>query len=94
MITLPVRVKMKMAASRAVLAMTVSSDRVRVPTKLSVGYYASQYPGYSGEYAFTPGETEQTVPTAEKVLMHDLVIAPIPRNYGRIDYNGSIITVW
>lgn len=48
---------------------------------------------YLGGYDFTPEETAQVIPTYGLVLSDDIRIAPIPSNYGRITYNGQIITV-
>lgn len=48
---------------------------------------------YDGEYEATPSENEQTLLTAGKVLAQDIVIQPIPSNYGLITWNGSTLTV-
>lgn len=48
---------------------------------------------YEGEYIFTPERTAQTVQTAGKVLAENIIIKPIPNNYGLITWNGSILTV-
>lgn len=48
---------------------------------------------YTGPYTFTPSQQEQTVATAQKTLAQDIVIAPIPHNYGLITYNGFSLTV-
>lgn len=51
-------------------------------------------PVYQGELTITPGEEEQTLATAGMALNQNIVIEPIPSNYGRISYSGSILTVW
>lgn len=48
---------------------------------------------YGGEYTVTPGEERQILPTGSKLMGQDMVIEPIPSNYGRITYNGTSITV-
>lgn len=48
---------------------------------------------YSGEYEFTPSAETQTLPTAMRELTQDIVINPIPSNYGLITWNGSTLTV-
>ena len=48
---------------------------------------------YHGTYEVTPTQQTQTLPTANKVLTDNVVINPIPNNYGLITYNGSTITV-
>ncbi len=48
---------------------------------------------YDGAYEFTPTQQEQIAPTAHKVLLENIIINPIPSNYGLITYNGSVLTV-
>ena len=48
---------------------------------------------YDGEYEFTPTEETQTVSIANKLAVQDITINPIPSNYGRITWNGSVLTV-
>lgn len=48
---------------------------------------------YSGEYRFTPSSEAQTIPTAGKTLTLDIVVDPIPSNYGLITWDGSALTV-
>lgn len=48
---------------------------------------------YDGPYEVTPTEQTQSLSTADKVLSANIVINPIPSNYGLITWNGSNITV-
>ena len=48
---------------------------------------------YHGEYEFTPTDETQTVETAGLVLEQDIIINPIPSNYGKITWNGAVLTV-
>ena len=50
-------------------------------------------PVYTGETAITPSEEEQVLATAERVVTRNIVINPIPSNYGLITWNGSTLTV-
>ena len=50
-------------------------------------------PTYTGETVITPSTTEQVLNTAEKVVTRNIVINPIPSNYGLITWNGSTLTV-
>ena len=61
---------------------------------LAVGaeIYASS--AYHGDYSVTPTNQAQTLPTARKRLEQNVIVEPIPSNYGRISYSGSVITVW
>ena len=49
---------------------------------------------YTGDYTFTPTDETQTIATTGKLMTQDVVIHPVPSNYGRITYNGSTITVY
>lgn len=48
---------------------------------------------YEGEYEITPSEEAQTLPTANRMLARNIVVAPIPQNYGRITYSGGGIII-
>ena len=50
-------------------------------------------PKYDGPYEFTPTRETQTVSIARKQATEDIIIHPIPQNYGLVTYNGSIITI-
>ena len=50
-------------------------------------------PPYDGAYAITPSDEAQTLATADKRMAEDLVIGPIPSNYGRITWDGHSIRV-
>ena len=50
-------------------------------------------PTYTGETVITPSTTEQVLATAEKVVTRNIIINPIPSNYGLITWNGSTLTV-
>lgn len=51
-------------------------------------------PVYTGETVITPSETEQVLATAEKVVTRNIVVNPIPENYGRLLYSGNTLTVY
>ncbi len=48
---------------------------------------------YMGNYTVTPTEETQVLPTCTKQMIKDLIVEPIPLNYGRITWNGRIITI-
>lgn len=48
---------------------------------------------YDGPYEATPTEDAQTFATQAKLMTADFTVAPIPTNYGRITYDGSIIHI-
>lgn len=53
----------------------------------------SQMEEYDGPYEFTPTQSTQTALTENRVLLENIIINPIPSNYGLITYNGSVLTV-
>ena len=48
---------------------------------------------YGGPYEFTPTEDTQTVAIDRKMATENIVINPIPYNYGLVTWNGSTLTV-
>lgn len=50
-------------------------------------------PYYEGIYEITPTTEAQTLNTANLSMADNVVINPIPQNYGLITYNGGFITV-
>ena len=48
---------------------------------------------YRGEYEFTPTEDVQTVHINGLRATRNITINPIPSNYGKITWNGSVLTV-
>lgn len=50
-------------------------------------------PVYTGATEVTPSEDVQTLQTADMAVLQNIVVNPIPSNYGRITWNGSTLTV-
>ena len=50
-------------------------------------------PVYSGQTEVTPSEETQTLQTANRTVLQNIVVNPIPSNYGLITWNGSTLTV-
>ena len=48
---------------------------------------------YQGSYMVTPSNQTQILPTVNKVLSQNVVVNPIPSNYGLITWDGSTLTV-
>lgn len=48
---------------------------------------------YTGVYEVTPSEETQTLLTENLISAHNFVINPIPSNYGKINWNGAVLTV-
>lgn len=48
---------------------------------------------FTGEYEYTPTQSTQTVTIEGKTAVRNIIIKPIPSNYGLIAWNGSALTV-
>lgn len=53
----------------------------------------SAYPAYTGPTEITPSNETQTLNTANKSVLENIVVNPIPDNYGLVTWNGSVLTV-
>lgn len=61
----------------------------------NAGSYMPIYPAsYTGATEVTPSEETQTLLTHGLTVVQDIVVNPIPTNYGRISYSGGILTVF
>ena len=58
-----------------------------------IPYHHSEMPDYEGSYEVTPQAEAQTLATANRAMREDLVINPIPSNYGLITWNGQVLKV-
>lgn len=77
-----------------VAANAVLSDRI-VPVQASVStpVQYTQYPEYEGEIEFIPSAEAQTIHIKNTVAHTDIIIDPIPSNYGLITQVGAGIRV-
>ena len=78
-------------AVRASLAGSLSppaalSGGLSIPTYIDVDLY-------DGPTEITPSEDTQVLQTANRTVLQDIIVNPIPPNYGRITWNGSVLTV-
>lgn len=48
---------------------------------------------FEGDYEYTPSEETQTIQISGKTAEQNIIINPIPNNYGLITWNGSTLTV-
>lgn len=48
---------------------------------------------YNGPNTVTPSTVTQTLETEGKLTTENIIIEPIPSNYGLITWNGSLLTV-
>lgn len=59
-----------------------------------VGQFTAVYPdSYGGETVVTPTRETQVLYTDHLVMPSNVIVNPIPPQYGLITYNGSFLTV-
>ena len=51
------------------------------------------YPAYTGDMEIEPSAETQTLNTALRTVTGNIVIKPVPNNYGLITWDGSTLTV-
>lgn len=86
-------IPMSVAPDQENLAVDIAADAVCLPVKCTLDLYPSDYPEYEGPFEFTPNQEIQVVSIKNQIPHSNLVINPIPNNYGLITWNGSVITV-
>ena len=59
---------------------------ISVPTYIDVDIY-------DGPTEITPGEESQVLETQNKTLTNRITIQAIPRNYGKVTWDGSKLTI-
>ena len=72
------------------------SGKLSTIQEISGQFTVPQYvmpPAYGGPYEITPSSEAQILETGSFYMDNDVIINPIPSNYGLITYNGSEITV-
>lgn len=49
---------------------------------------------YDGPTEITPSDDAQVLQTLNKTVVRNIVVNPIPENYGRLLYSGKTLTVY
>lgn len=75
------------------LNMSVATSAVEFLMSGEVNIIAGVTTYYDGDYEYTPTQNTQTIPIENMVARQNIVINPIPSNYGLITWNGSFLTV-
>ena len=89
----PIVVPMTVRSNNVFLPLSVTNTNQFVEVGCDFVIVSGLNERYDGSYEFTPGDTEQTIPIADKTATADIIIKPIPSNYGKISWNGSVLTV-
>ena len=69
------------------------SGNISVNAEMATLIRTTNYEEYSGVTTVTPSEEIQTLQTEDKVVLENIIINPIPSNYGSITWNGATLTV-
>ena len=90
---IPLIIPMDVAVDTVALPMEVSVSDMEIPMEVSLAYEIVSGDWYDGEYEVTPSTTEQVLMTRGKTMRENVVINPIPSDWGHITWNGSVLTV-
>ena len=88
----PAPAAVSQASQGAAAPIGVAADELR-PARADMAVINYNEDPYTGEYVFTPTQEIQRVRTKQKTMTEDIIINPIPQNYGLITWNGSVLTV-
>lgn len=88
----PVKISLDVVGNEPI-KMGVKSPSSKASMGVAAPIVVGLLPEYEGSYDFTPTEDMQILNTKDKQTRENIVINPIPQNYGLITYNGSTITV-
>ena len=88
----PVKIGLDVVGNEPI-KMGVKSPSSKASMGVAAPIVVGLLPEYDGSYEVTPSEEVQVLNTKDKQTRENIVINPIPQNYGLITYNGSTITV-
>lgn len=74
-------------------AASIADMTITAGATISTPVAYSPLPHYEGAYVVTPTRETQTLMTKERAMTANVIINPIPSNYGLITWNGSSLTV-
>ena len=86
-------VPMRVVSSENEFQMSVSADSVEMAARVGSEIRVTASDVFYGPYTITPTEETQILRTRNKLDISDITIEPIPTNYGRLTWNGNILTV-
>ena len=85
--------KASASAASAAVNIAAQNQSYTVNTGEQIATHYEQREPYEGSYIITPRDETQVLATNHKRMTADVVINPIPSNYGEITYNGAVLTV-
>ncbi len=91
--TTPITVPMTLSVTDTMIPFTITDTSVNIEAVIDVAINAVSANPYLGPYQWTPTQSRQTIPIRNKMATSDIIINPIPENYGLITWNGVTLTV-
>lgn len=86
--------RVRLSVSEDAYALKACERVQRIGVTESAELKIVDYPTYDGPTEITPTRSTQVFPTSGQVVLTDLIVNPIPRNYGLItDHGGGRISV-
>ena len=85
--------QIKRITGDSVHLISVNGDKPLKLSQISTGGGGGTRPHYHGQTTFTPTQQTQVAQTSGLIVDADIIINPIPSNYGRITWNGAVLTV-
>ena len=89
MITVPMHV----ASDAIVVPMVVGSNSQSIGMTIGAEYAVAPTEQYEGSYEFTPSDEVQTIEIYGKTATQNIIIKPVPKNYGTITWDGTTLIV-
>lgn len=89
----PIFIPLTVETNNKAIPLSVQDNAQRIPISLSTVVKAVDGEPYPGPYEVVPGDDPQVLSTKGLVATADIVVTKIPSNYGKITWNGSILTV-
>lgn len=86
-------VPLSVAESAATIGMSIAADDVTLRVGLETAIETVEGQTYEGPYSVTPSQQAQTLATEGHLMTGNVVVNPIPSNYGKITWNGAVLTV-
>lgn len=83
----------RIGVSTATLNQKIRVQRDGPAVSIGINSGGVSYPIYQGPHTVTPGPEAQVLETRNTEVIENIIVEPIPQNYGLITYNGRIITV-
>lgn len=90
---LPLEVKLQLSESKTQYHFKAASNQMVYQMGIASPIEVVSGQPYSGSYEVTPTNELQTLETENRRMMQNIIVNPIPSNYGLITWDGSTLIV-